>query len=146
MTPITPERLEELEARIRELLPELMELSFGCEILWTYTHHLNSKSTTEITKRGCIFEEPNSMNQVLVKLRGNKNLKKIHQNRIGVLGHPITLEHCRVALRRALEHQKPPLQSFKAVDIIMDFSYTWLDLKPFSEQHEVHLFLAPYLL
>jgi hypothetical protein len=75
--------LESLTAKIHALLPELLELSFGCKYSWTQEVGLE-----RIYTLGC---EEVSNNMVCLR---NGQIVKINK----ILGHPITLEHIMKAV------------------------------------------------
>lgn len=58
----------------------------GDIVYYQYTHHLNSKSSTEIVKRGVFIRWVKSKplkkrtDDAIVKLDGNKNPSKIHRS------------------------------------------------------------------
>lgn len=56
---------------------------------YTYTHHLNRRSSTQITKRGIVVRAIRDKKGLqrptgyyLVKLNGNKNPSRIHESKI----------------------------------------------------------------
>lgn len=63
-------------------------LSFGCKVEWSYEHHLNSRSTTTMTKTGYVVEK---YGEVFIKFNGNKSIKKMDEDSIKILGHPILI-------------------------------------------------------
>lgn len=92
---------EQAETYVRQQLPELMELSFGCEVQWTYQHALNPVARTPITKTGHIIL-PNHMigfgRGEWVLLYGNKQPKEINKKDLRIIGHPIQLQHWLTAI------------------------------------------------
>lgn len=138
------EKLKAVRAKIIEACPELLELSFGCEIAWTYSHALNSVARTPITKGGIVIL-PNHMlgfgRGEWVMLHGNKSPREIDKKELQILGHPITLEHVLKAIKkgevgRALagfpEIYIYPSGYFSSKD--GDVGAVWQHLKPLHEQ------------
>lgn len=61
----------------------------NCPVEYTYEHHLNSKSSTIITKKGIVVRHVRSRKglyrptgYVMVQLEGNKTLSKIHESKL----------------------------------------------------------------
>lgn len=61
----------------------------NCKVEYTYKHHLNSKSSMTITKKGFVVRHVRSRNglqrptgYVMVQLEGNKTLSKIHESKL----------------------------------------------------------------
>lgn len=80
-------KLEQLENKIRQLVPSLMELSFGCKVIWKDDEgDLNESILIRIYNDFYygIFEE-------------NFNKEQI----IEILGHPIQLHHVLFAVDKA---------------------------------------------
>jgi len=141
--------IEKLTAKIQSLVPELMELSFGCRI-----KHKEKGELTFISQKYCQKKEHDSeygcndvdyCNSLACLDEANRIIYGNVWTPYKVLGHPITLEHCRVALRREIEKG--------AVIWELDYSnadeylcHKWQDLQPWEEQKEVHDFLSQYLL
>jgi len=83
-------------------------------------------------------------------------IKKFHcvYCRNGWIWFPISLEHCRVALRRERERrEKESGKFFPSEEEVYAFNEAlwgvdtnWEDLQPFEQQLEVHRFLSQYLL
>jgi hypothetical protein len=131
---ITKQQLSELEGVIRDLVPELMKLSFGCRF----------KRTAD-SMECVLYEESDG---IWLEFYSHPNLRspaKINiKDEAIILGHPITLEHCRVALRR-----------LGNVDLSLDWSVIaswdrevcerWQDLEPWEKQKQAHEFLYQYL-
>lgn len=82
------------EAYVREKLPELMELSFGCQIVWEFEHAIGRKSRSIRHKRGVVLYRPaNPSDSIRVQLSDNKSSSLVRKNDIYVVGHPIQLQH-----------------------------------------------------
>lgn len=118
--------LEKLTERVRELVPELMKLSFGCEVQSKrkgqkerVVSEYCGRFTTPSMFAGCSKEDI--------------------EDGYEILGHPITLEHCRVALVRV-----GGLEDWFKTDT--ELCNQWKNLEPWEEQAEVHTFLEQYLL
>ena len=115
-----------VENKIRELVPELMELSFGCEI--------------DFGRWGdSMYFKPNlvlSRKPVAVRYIGEVADKKI-------IGHPIHLEHVLRAMK--LKRQSHGHKTWSEIEI--DTLLKLYNLtKPFSEQSpELYQFLAEVL-
>lgn len=92
---------EKVEKRIRELVPELMELSFGCEVKINYDD-------------GC---EPDSLVGVVTWTRDNGAYTKddhmkmtvscigdcyTDDDSVEIIGHPIHLEHVLLAVEKSV--------------------------------------------
>lgn len=61
----------------------------GHEVEFTYTHWLNSKSSTKITRRGKLFRQVRQKQGThlptgywMIKFPGNKGLTKVHESRL----------------------------------------------------------------
>lgn len=83
---------QQIENKIRELVPELQELSFGCEVI--YSHKGN--------KRPVYFEKWVAEGEALrIFDKALQNPNVIHTIKIGeIIGHPIHLEHLLLAIER----------------------------------------------
>ena len=108
-----------------------MELSFGCRV--------------RTSKYGFRALETLTMNYVddekwgMCGREGRVNRKEI----IEIIGHPITLEHCRMALRRYEEI--PDRAQCLRIDEA-NLCQKWIPLQSWESQTEVHEFLKQYLL
>lgn len=65
----------------------------GLIVEYTYTHHLNSRSSTQITKRGTVIRAVRERNGLqrptgfyMVQLNRNRTLSKIHESKLISLG------------------------------------------------------------
>lgn len=149
------DHLQKLEAKIRELVPELMELSFGCRIK---AYDGGIYQTISFYSALADYQHPDdkrsrSLKVISVKQKKGKTEITIHESDLKqkIIGHPITLEHCRAALRIAMIGYAKKAQSI-TLDIgfieseVAILSSRWGDLIEWESQTEVHDFLAPYLL
>lgn len=122
-------KLEKLEKKIRELCPELMELSFGCEVSWSYIHSLNGKSKTLRTKRGWfIANKGNSLGIVMFQENRTTSLVRIEE--LVIIGHPITLEACLTIIHRPLNYHPA------TVKVLIETE--WKAFQPWEKQTKVH--------
>lgn len=131
---MTPQRLKQLEKRIREFVPEITDPNqFGCRIEFDF--EMSDGTTRKI--REFVNNE--------YELEDRVNMPRV--SKIEILGVSITLEHCIVALRRSND---PWVKIFNSVEYEDEASYClpyiWMPLKPWESQHEAHEFLAKYLL
>jgi hypothetical protein len=55
----------------------------GDKISWQYTHHLNSRSATEIVKTGVFIKELKN-GKALVRFKGNKTDSRVPQSELVV--------------------------------------------------------------
>lgn len=130
-------KLEKLEQKLRELVPESMELSFGCRIL-------DKKWGSGVVLNACGSES----NEIVVYLEKDtvvvlRREYCVESEDCKILGYDLTLEHCRVALRRGW---RPPLTPANDINRQMDaIIENWQDLEPWESQHGVHSFLYPIL-
>lgn len=140
---LTKEQLSELESVIRTLVPESMELSFGCRIsikgrenqgLWMFLSHY-------VSHYGVQF-----MNAVHPEY-GHLHFRVSVPREYGyeIIGHPLTLEHCREAVRRSAGKKRPSPTCAYFVSRDRDICGLWQDLEPWESQHDAHEFLYQYL-
>lgn len=133
--------LETLTAEIQKLVPEILELSFGCEIItgnpYPVTHIIRRMSFESVFDDDAYTKDGHTGKWINVRPGATASIVKI-------LGHPITLEHCRIAIRR---HFKPPLSPTNDPDHpLIALHYAWKDLEPWESQTEVHTVIEKYLL
>lgn len=88
-------RTSEILRKIREANPELMELSFGCEVIvYGEVYIIDSNwgiySREENDKSGYYRVIANEMN----------NWTRIDEDNFEIIGHPVHLEHLLVAMRK----------------------------------------------
>ena len=64
-----------------------MSFKKGDKIVYSYTHHLNSKSRTIITKVGVFVRtlKDGLSNYIVIKLDANKNNSIVHKNKVSLL-------------------------------------------------------------
>lgn len=154
MKKLTPEQLAELEQDIKALEPQLVDLSFGCRI-----YHEKEGLLVFVSQKYCQKKEHDSENGCvdtdycnnLCALR-EKDERVIYGNywtQYTVIGHPITLEHCRKSAQRHREKTDDFLPSEQQIDAYekawWGINTNWQDLQPWKEQHSVHVFLYDYL-
>ena len=129
-----------LDKRIRELVPSLMELSFGCEVMVTIDDEYKEKNV--ISKLGVGF--------LGIEVECERyDIEKIKDvDFIEVIGHPIQLQHILLAI----ENADMPNLSFRSEnnflyfnenqdgEVIYNLSKSYND-----QEEEVHKFLAEIL-
>ena len=154
-------KLQQLEEKIRELCPELMELSFGCEV-WE-----SDGSWWRIVESYLIG--PQRFN--IVVLMNGGEIKTLFKGKLmtenyKVIGHPIQLHHVLMALRPLVEskeifikiHGNYPFgkEGFYNGELVFHFEMNrepfsvnvgWDLSKPFQHQSEdLHNFLFDLLI
>jgi len=143
---MTKENLEKLEQKIRELVPRLRELSFGCEVLDTkYNDRYRlAPITAEINGRNIdIGGDPCCCGNIY-RLEG----------RFEVIGHPITLEAVLEAVGLGLAMDFAGAINAQGYLILTwtcecldcgvepkTLTFLWKLDKPWEEQEQVHNFL-----
>ncbi len=85
---------EKLEKRIRELVPELMELSFGCYVRKNGDDFVINRKMTP-------FGKPEESFYKGKDVRTGKNVIAIYDE---IIGHPIHLEHVLKAIKKVQEN------------------------------------------
>ena len=123
---------QKVENKIRELVPELMELSFGCEVV------------TKKENPPLVFINKETSGKYNFLNRDNEVTGTFFWGDFEIIGHPIHLEHVLRAVEivnYAFFRDKIPPRTF----FISFFNYYNLN-KPFSEQSEdLYKFLAEVL-
>lgn len=139
---------EKVEKKIRELCPELQELSFGCEVIFNY----EAIDVTETVRAVLHFAHewkgmygvavPNEHNSYGYQIVGKEQITEI-------IGHPIHLEHVLLAINTQDSIECYPQMNNTL--LIQTFGNPKRDAyynltKPFSEQDDlVFDFLADVL-
>lgn len=124
--------LQKLTERIQELCPELLELSFGCIVEFDNEKYRFVRVYGDGVLNAFQFCKLDDSDVTLGIMEHSPEHFKI-------IGHPITLEHCRLALRRAGFE-------FANGNPIGMLDARWEDLQPWESQTAVHEFLSQYLL
>lgn len=113
--------LEKLKAKIKELVPEIIELKFGCEVVVDGIANDNPGCENDVVVDSRIKD-----NQIILRYFGNVSL-----DNITILGRPITLED---VLYTVVNYPyKNWIWRDRATDKVLE---NWELLKPLSEQSE----------
>lgn len=141
MKKLTPEQLAELEERIRELVPGSRDLSFGCEVVISFPEI--EKDLQPAFGKGIYLGELDGLHSVITY----GLVHRVEERQISeVIGHPITLEHCNIAIKRWRDAAYDTDEYILPRHILRnELSCSWRDLEPWEEQHDVHRFLYDYL-
>ena len=95
--------LEKIKEKIVEAVPEIMELKFGCRVLWTYEHALNSTARTPITKLGRVTSlhgvpSMARVRTITVLFDGNGTPSNVEVSQLTIVGRPIQLADVLMAV------------------------------------------------
>ena len=132
---MTKDNLQNLEDKIRELVPELMKLSFGCRVfnkLQQEIHFVCGRDKGRIFV-STVWDDRRTYEYTLVQ----------EEDEFEILGYPITLDHCRVALRRY--NGIPDMSQCLGTDEA-NLCQKWLPLQLWESQIDVHAFLFTFKL
>lgn len=109
--------LEQVRARIIELVPEIVELKFGCRVVWHYEHQIGGiRSRGGLCRFGrnkeAVVIEDRMVSGVLIRIEENLSLRSVNPTTLTIIGRPITLEDVLRAVQKSGECWK--------LDTIMD--------------------------
>jgi len=123
--------LQKLTKIIQEANPELMELSFGCEVTFEGSvgmPHINHSATVLKTNASGTIE-----------IYTGFPPKSVNKEELEILGHPITLEHVLVALKaksKAEYSNRPTIELKDYKHAYTELLCFWQLTKPLSGQSE----------
>jgi len=146
MPPNPKDRLTALTEEVKRLVPELMELSFGCRVLCVQKHYKPLIFIRQYRRKSAADPSYRYVNMSVLCEEDDEiyHLNRDYYKNIEVLGHPITLEHVRVALRRSERFLYDEIVDQNRA--LNEVNAWWRDLQPFESQIPVHTFLSNYLL
>ena len=130
--------LEKTSKEIRRLVPRLMELGFGCEVIGYHDWKENKNGEWEFTKT----------NDVCTSYDGRRWCICVNgsYDEYEIIGHPITLVDVLEAIGRdfVLYHEKDAVCFYSKGS--EEFEFRWQYGKPYDQQSpEVHEFVANIL-
>lgn len=119
-------KLEKLEKKIRELCPELMELSFGCRV-----RVLRGGYGVDRGAVGIVYHSKHKENIYSICFEDSPTF--LSKDDFEIIGHPITLEACRHAI--VSEGLK---QDFDFSLDYVEVQELWKNFQPWEKQTKVH--------
>ena len=143
-------KLQKLEQKIRELCPELMELSFGCRLKFvespdTYLigEYILMANSEPWIRDGKTYLDCVVISHSIRDERGwSIQLRQKQLEDCEIIGHPITLEACNVAITRYSKLEKLEDKTIDSIvkecTLSMEFNNQWKDFEPWEKQTEVY--------
>lgn len=103
---------------VRSVCPELMELSFGCRIVWKYEHALNAVSRVKRGKDAVVMADL-QVSGLLIRIENNLSLRTVNPHDCRIIGHTPHLEHWLRGVR------KVAVDNYEQYEIKLFFNSAW---------------------